>query len=140
MSQEAKSVDIPKADTHPSKWQVAWAAATAIALQVLAEAPQITQYLLPFVPPGKREKLLSAGALAAVVAGILLNRKATSNLAGFTLPVVQAVKPVAEAVQAGEAPVVVTVPVAAAETAGDAAARIQARLAAEREGEQEPEA
>ncbi len=78
---------IPFADTPPTQQKVTWAAVGTLILGLLAIAPEAAQHLLPFVPDAERPRILAGAALCGVLAGQLLNRKATSNLAGMTLGV-----------------------------------------------------
>jgi hypothetical protein len=76
----------PITDTPPSQQKVSWAAAVSFGLGLLAIAPEAAQHLLPFVAEKDRPRVLAFAALCSLLAGQLLNRKATSNLAGYTLP------------------------------------------------------
>lgn len=91
---DLQSTTPPTKDTPPAAWKVSWAAILTAIPGFLALAPEIAQYVLPFVPEKDRPRVLAMAALIGGVTGLLLNRKATSNLAGFTLPLVPAVREV----------------------------------------------
>lgn len=89
-------------DTHPTRWQVTWATVLAAIPGFLALAPELAQHTLPFIPDEYRQRVLAGASLCAIIAGQLLNRKATFNLANTTLPVTEPLKPVAEMVSNAE--------------------------------------
>ncbi len=100
MSETTKPAASADSPVHQRK--VTWAAVVSAALGFLALAPDLAHTLLPFIPDPYRERVLAGAAGAAMIAGTLLGRTATANLANTVLPRLQQVE---------EAPLVTAIPV-----------------------------